>query len=64
MTQDVEMAEKKSDSHTPAKAAASTVAQRPAGKTLKKSDGIYTFVGIGVSKVAGGTSTKKHHAGK
>ena len=60
----VESAGRKVTSHARAKSAASALSQHPAGKALKKTDGIYSFVGIGVSKVEGGTSTKKHHTVK
>ena len=61
MSKEVKSAGKKVTAHSHARGvAASTLAQRPAGKPLKETDGIYSLVGIDVSKVSGGTSTKKH----
>jgi hypothetical protein len=56
---------KKADSTTHTKlAVGSTLARSRRGKTLKKTDGLYSIIGIGVSKVPGGTSTNKHHRDK
>jgi hypothetical protein len=51
---------KRATNHSNAKTAWSSLPQRPVGKPLKKTDGTYSFVAIGASKAAGGTSTKKH----
>lgn len=37
-----------------------TLSDGKAGRTLTKADGLYSIVGIGVSKVPGGSSTDKH----